>query len=487
VPSLPAFDIRTRISDSPHVVILGAGASRAALPGGDAKGKRLPVMADLIDCLDLRSDIRAAGFTNESDFESIYDELSTSGRDPSLKAEIESRVQSYFAALELPEGPTLYDYLLLSLRENDYVATFNWDPFLAEAFLRNREVARLPNILFLHGNVRIGICPSDRTKGFLGDACRKCGAPLQATQLLYPVRQKDYSSSPFISSEWKELEAVLNTSYMLTIFGYSAPVTDVEAVSLMQRGWNENPTFELAQVAIVDVKREEDLKKTWERFLCRTHYIVSTDIWGTWLFSHPRRSCEAYAMATLQNDPWPSNPFPKLKSLPQLHAWLAPLLAEETKGRFTGDPCLQPRDFFETPPQRGHKVGTDWVLGWLKLMCQGELIPPFCVEIVLRDGTRYYLHSILALEDETHTLCARIWDLRAFDPSDISELKQSLNRVRDRSALAPAEALHPKLDWANLHLHYDDIAYCIEWHDRIWPGPKTGTNIATEGGDHPDV
>lgn len=41
--------------------------------------------------------------------------------------------------------------------------------------------------------------------------------------------------------------------------------------------------------------------------------------------------------------------------------------------------------------------------------------------------------------------------------------------IHDRKKLTPAEAVHPKLDWANLRLHYDDIAYCIEWHDQIWP------------------
>jgi hypothetical protein len=106
-------------------------------------------------------------------------------------------------------------------------------------------------------------------------------------------------------------------------------------------------------------------------------------------------------------------------------------------------------------------------------MCKTtEPIPPLCVEIVLKDGTRYYLHSIVASEDETRTFCARIWDLRAFNESEIEDLKKKLNQIREQRDLAQAEAVHPKLDWANLHLHYDDIAYCVEWHDRIWPDDK---------------
>lgn len=464
------------------MVILGAGASKAAFPDGDANGKRLPVMADLIECLELQTAINAAGFSHEADFESIYDELATSGRDPSLKSEIESRVQSYFEALEIPETPTLYDCLLLCLRENDYIATFNWDPFLAKAFMRNRLVAKLPTILFLHGNVQTGICPSDRIMGFRGDTCRKCGAPLQPSRLLYPVRQKDYNSDPLIAGQWKKLDAALKDGYMLTIFGYSAPVTDIEAVDLMRRGWGANPTFELAQVAIVDIKAEEVLTNTWERFLCRSHYGINADIWGTRLFRYPRRSCESLAMATLQNAPWRDNPFPKLKSLSQLHAWIAPLVAEEANGRFTGNPCLQPQDFAGTAPQPVKRSGLDWILGWLKAAFQGELIPPFCVEISLRDGARYNLHSIVKFDDETRTMCARIWDLRAFQPAEVMELKQKLNQISERSQLVPAEAVHPKLDWANLHIHYDDISYCVEWHDRVWPDDET-PRIGTENDD----
>ena len=44
--------------------------------------------------------------------------------------EIETRVDEYFADLELPGHPTIYDRLVLSLREKDLIATFNWDPFL---------------------------------------------------------------------------------------------------------------------------------------------------------------------------------------------------------------------------------------------------------------------------------------------------------------------------------------------------------------------
>ena len=475
MPRLPNFEPHKGVNHSPHVVILGAGASRAAFPGGDANRKLIPLLADLPDCLDLRAAISSAGISAEMDFESIYDELATTGLWPSLKAEIESRLRSYFESLVLPETPTLYDYLILSLRENDLIATFNWDPFLARAFMRNRGESTLPQLAFLHGNVEIAVCIKDGVKGFRGDTCRKCGQPLEPTTLLYPVRNKDYNSDPFIANEWSVLREFLKEAYMVTIFGYSAPTTDAAAVELMSRTWTANPTFELGQVSIIDVRPKKKLEATWKPFLCRSHYGIHQKLSTTWILRHPRRSGEALAMATLQNDPWPDNPFPLFKSLPELHAWVAPLVAEENEGRFSGKPCPKPQNAIQTEQARSLPMAIDWVLGWLKTMCKGEPIPPLCVELVLKDRTRHYLHSIVEFEDETRTLCARIWDLRAFHANEIDELKQNLNRIRTRRDLLSADAVHPKLDWANLHLHYDDIAYCVEWHDRLWPdgkGPK---------------
>ena len=50
-----------------------------------------------------------------------------------LVATIDADVFDYFASLDLPEKPTLYDHLVRSLRNKDIIATFNWDPFLVQA------------------------------------------------------------------------------------------------------------------------------------------------------------------------------------------------------------------------------------------------------------------------------------------------------------------------------------------------------------------
>lgn len=349
MPRLPKFEPHKGINRSPHVVILGAGASRAACPDGDANRKRIPVLADLPDCLDLRAAISSVGISAAMDFESVYDELATTGHWPSLKAEIEARVRSYFESLVLPAAPTLYDYLILSLRENDLIATFNWDPLLARAFIRNRSASKLPQLAFLHGNVEIAVCIKDGEKGFRGSICRKCGQTMEPTTLLHPVRNKDYNSDAFIANEWSVLEERLAKAYMVTIFGYSAPTTDAAAVDLMSKTWADNPTFELGEVNIVDIKPKAELTATWERFFCRHHYGIHRSLSTTWILRHPRRSGEALAMATLQNAPWADNPFPQFKSLPELQDWIAPLVAEENDGFFSGKPCPKPRGLNRAP------------------------------------------------------------------------------------------------------------------------------------------
>lgn len=119
--------------------------------------------------------------------------------------------------------------------------------------------------------------------------------------------------------------------------------------------------------------------------------------------------------------------------------------------------------------------GIDYVADWILQI--GDLVPPFCVEIVLKDGSRYFLHSISGKDDDTKSLVIRIWDLRAFSSQEIDVLKDKLNQLKSRNDLSNEQMIHPKLDWANLRLNISQIAYCIEWHDRLWPEdnrPKIG-------------
>jgi hypothetical protein len=250
---------------------------------------------------------------------------------------IEEKVYTYFNCLNLPESTTIYDYLVLSLRETDIIATFNWDPFLAQAYKRNCHVGNMPQIVFLHGNVGVGLCEKDKMIGFIDQLCNKCGQPLKPSKLLYPVKHKQYNDDIFIKDQWDRLRDKLQTAYLITIFGYRAPNTDIEAKQLMIEVWNNNPTKDYAQIEIINTQAKKELKETWKDFMVRQHYCIDGNIFNSYLFTHPRRSCDAFFNASLQNKPWKNNPFPKFGTLDELHYWIKPLILEEERYKSNGE------------------------------------------------------------------------------------------------------------------------------------------------------
>ena len=344
VPTLPQLDIKRNSNESPHVLLLGAGASVAAFPNGDRNGVKLPLMNTLIEVLGLESTIAKYGLPYDGiNFEMFYDALFQCEKYPELVREINECVENYFNKMNLPDEATLYDYLVLSLRSKDIIATFNWDPFLAKAFQRNMNVIgyeQMPQIACLHGNVAIGICNSCKTKGWRYNNCEKCGNRFSASRLLYPVSKKDYSSDAFLAAEWENLQNHIQHAYFITVFGYSAPITDAEAKKLMLDVWSINKTKDLAQIDIIDVKTEDGVMRNWQDFIIRQNYSISSNFFDTYLAAHPRRSCDAFAMATLQQQPWEDNYFPRNLSLEGLQKWVSPLTEEEKSGRLTGKLCV---------------------------------------------------------------------------------------------------------------------------------------------------
>ena len=102
-----------------HVVILGAGASIAStLLNPEKNGIKLLSMNDLpvvkpMD--DLLSNVRKELLCDN--FEQLYTNLYRDNRNNPILKEINERVYTYFAAMRLPECPTIYDYLIMALRK----------------------------------------------------------------------------------------------------------------------------------------------------------------------------------------------------------------------------------------------------------------------------------------------------------------------------------------------------------------------------------
>lgn len=296
-------------------------------------------MVDLIDIVGLQQLINKSGIqiTNK-DFEAVYSEISSGGHHADLLKEIEKKVFDYFASLELPEEPTLYDHLVLSLRKKDLIVTFNWDPFLPQALHRiDKRFGNdaLPLALYLHGNVAIGYCNKHEpeTIGVRGYCCGKCGKILDASRLLYPVTQKNYSNDPSISKSWNEVQRHLKNAFLLTIFGYRAPETDVEAINLLRTAWGNGNSRSLEQIELIDVRESEDLYNNWKSFICQNHYSVWSSFYASYCARQPRRSCEDRWETYLQNNPQYERPMPRDTSWEELENFFKPLIEQERRYR----------------------------------------------------------------------------------------------------------------------------------------------------------
>ena len=281
-----------------HMVILGAGASIAStLLNPEKNGIKLPSMNDLpvvIPMEDLLSNVRKELLCDN--FEQLYTNLYRDNRNNPILKEINERVYTYFAAMQLPDCPTIYDYLIMALRSKDLIVTFNWDPFLYQAYCRNIGHGKIPMICFLHGNVAIGYDEEDLKPGPAGLYRRYNGNFFKPSPLLYPTGEKDYESDPFIKREWVRLREALHSdsTWRVTIFGYSAPISDKAAIDIMSSAWGTSEERNMEQFEMIDIREEEEVRKSWNRFIHTHHYNYCNSYFQSSLARCPRRTCEDY-------------------------------------------------------------------------------------------------------------------------------------------------------------------------------------------------
>lgn len=324
----------------PHLVILGAGASRAAFPQGERQGRLLPLMADFTDIVPVAPILQKSGIEwRGKNFEDVYSLLSVNPEHRTLQTELVEAVFNYFSELRLPDAPTLYDLIVLSLRKKDVIATFNWDPFLIQALQRNGRVTNsLPAPLFLHGNVAHGYCDQDRFQGPRGQLCPRCLEPLKPDQLLFPIATKNYSSDPAIRKAWEVTREALKNALVVTVFGYSAPASDKDAVAIMSEAWGKPAKRQFELFEMIDIRPREEIRASWEAFIFSGHYRVSATFAESFLAIHPRRSIEAFLSQYIHANFLDGNRIVEAKTLNELHDWFRPLVeAEERKGVSPGD------------------------------------------------------------------------------------------------------------------------------------------------------
>lgn len=104
-------------------------------------------MTGLIQKLDLGDILSTVTLKTTSDnLEDIYSELYARQECKEVVNELENRHYNYFSLLEIPDAPTVYDFLILSLTSKDVIATFNWDPLIIQADVRCSKITNLPHI-----------------------------------------------------------------------------------------------------------------------------------------------------------------------------------------------------------------------------------------------------------------------------------------------------------------------------------------------------
>ena len=314
----------------PHVVILGAGASKAAFQNGDANGRLVPLMNELPEILGSpwRDLVNQANLAT-ADFESQFKRLRESARHHDRLNEIEDMLCEYFSSLGLPENPTIYDYLILGLRGKDVIATFNWDPFLILAHARNSSISNLPEVRFLHGCVQYASCPDHDVLGEPGELCPMCKRSLIESSILFPDGDKDYAKDKIISRDWAFVTGRLKEAFHLTIFGYSGPATDYKAKKLLLDGWRGTPMRQFSHVEIIDIGSADDLTRNWEKFIPFHHEMVISSFWESTIARWPRRTAEYKIPASLF--PTVSERIGPIRtnSLVELQEWHAEIAAAE--------------------------------------------------------------------------------------------------------------------------------------------------------------
>ena len=333
------YDIAEIMRSRPHLFILGAGATKATIPKGDKFGRQSPVMENFMQEIGIDGLLDGVALkTKSKNIETIYSELASKPEYTDVVRKIENGIVDHYRQMQVPDTPTLYDYLILSLRSKDCIATFNWDPLLIQAYNRvNKITSDLPQMLFLHSCVEVGICEDCKRFGpYSNKYCSECGKPLVSPRLLYPVKNKDYSQNVYIQDAWYRLLYYLEKACIVTIWGYSAPKSDKEAKQMMLKAFSSEYR-PLDQIEVIDIADEEVLHKTWQPFAKNTNYHleIHRSLMDSLIGEFPRRSIEGYVKRNIEK--WWNCSTLRLKecsSFDELAQLMAPLIDNESQNNF---------------------------------------------------------------------------------------------------------------------------------------------------------
>ncbi len=326
----------------PHLVIVGAGATIDSIPNGDKNGQQSSVMKGFIDKLGFTDILASSGIQFSSDnLEDIYSTLAERDDSTEVREQLETAIFNYFSRFEIPYAITKYDLLVLSLTRKDCIATFNWDGLLVDAYRRMLLITdNLPKMLFLHGNVKVGYCTEcGGNYGYHTYSCPRCHTAFSQSKLLFPIRHKNYNNDPFIRAQWDIFEDFLSRAAIVTIYGYSAPKTDAEAIDKLKSAFiriSGERYFDQIQIIERPGFNHNEISSAWEELsiYVHGHLEITESFFDTYLAEFPRRSVEGYTKRNIEGWWGSSNKtFEKEKgtnyTLKELATHISPLLSSD--------------------------------------------------------------------------------------------------------------------------------------------------------------
>ncbi len=302
------------MKNSPHVVILDAGASVSAISCDDENPINTPLLNGFLKKIWLSDSISDIGLkTANNTLEDIYTQLAARNEYAEIRNELDETIRKYFASFTIPDKVTTYDLLILSLRKKDLLATFDWDPLLLQAHQRVSKITDdIPDLAFLHGNVVAECCPNHKYGGLIESACSECNKPFTKHILFYPGKQKEDYADPFTFDHYKVLKNYLQKAYLISIFACDVTKSDVEGLEF------------------IDVRPDA----AWKKYVHPYHYRAYSGFFNSCLAKHPRRTTEAFFDRTencIYSDP--ATPFSETMDFTELKTLVGKLVLEEKRHR----------------------------------------------------------------------------------------------------------------------------------------------------------
>ena len=122
---------------------------------------------------------------------------------------------------------------------------------------------------------------------------------------------------------------------MLTIFGYSGPDSDWDAVDLLKNAWMARSARKFEHVEVMDIAPKEDLQERWSGFTPTNHLQVVRYYEESFVGRWPRRSPEGLFLAMSKGIPSDNCPLSDTDDLTELHAQVRDIAeweADEDRG-----------------------------------------------------------------------------------------------------------------------------------------------------------